>query len=151
MLSAREQDYRDEADFEVAVSVATSIGVQALADQQALTAVCGGRPMATGSRTLLLDAASGLTFGGGPSLTQMAAVARRAAPTVTMALHVCGGQTNLAELRAAATRWSRDVRVIAVRVDPTSRTAFQPVGEMLVLTVSDLKDLPRLLWVVSRR
>lgn len=149
-LSCHPEDYASDDEFEIAISVLASLVVPAFAERQAVTVNAGERRLATGSRLALLDATSTLELSPGPSLAAMTLAARRATTGVTVAVPICGSRLPVADLRAATTRWPREVRVLAVRVGAGERSAVRTIGEATLLDVAALADLPRLLLRVGR-
>ena len=137
--------YTDELDFELAVSVCGSLGVQALKMEQDLT-LTAAATLPTGTRTRLLDGLAqvelrthGRDFG-----AVSEGLVRRARSVSTVAL-VTGGVTPLDVIRRSANRFPPDVRVVAVRVGAGAVAAHRAVGRLRMLTLGSLDDLPRLL------
>jgi uncharacterized protein (DUF58 family) len=137
--------YTDELDFELAVSVCGSLGVQALQMEQDLTLTTVDT-LPSGTRNRLLDGLSavqlrreGRDFG---AVTE--GLVRHARSVSTVAL-ITGARTPLDTVRRAADRFSPDVRVLAVRAEEGAETAHRAVGRLRMLTVGSLDDLPRLL------
>lgn len=144
--------YGDEDEFETAVSAAASIGVRALEEDQDLSAVAGDRPLPTVAARLFLDALAGVGLRDEPSpligagLDQL----RRRASGLSLAVLVSGSRASIGDLRAAAVRVPRGVRVVILRVDPGTATASVPFGDHALATLRELDDLPSLLWTMTR-
>jgi uncharacterized protein (DUF58 family) len=137
--------YTDELDFELAVSVCGSLGIQALHMEQDLT-LTAEAPMPVGTRTRLLDGLSQLelrTHGRDFGAVSEGLV-RRARSVSSVAL-VTGAVTPTDVIRRAANRFPPDVRVVAVRVAEGAEAAHRAVGRLRMLTLGSLDDLPRLL------
>jgi uncharacterized protein (DUF58 family) len=137
--------YTDELDFELAVSVCGSLGIQALHMEQDLT-LTAEAPMPVGTRTRLLDGLSQLelrTHGRDFGAVSEGLV-RRARSVSSVAL-VTGAVTPADVIRRAANRFPPDVRVVAVRVAEGAEAAHRAVGRLRMLTLGSLDDLPRLL------
>jgi len=142
--------YLDDDEFELAVSIAASLGVRTLRDEQELTVLGAGHHLACASGPLMLDELAGIELGGArdglvPQLEQL----RRVAVGVSVAMLVTGSRASIADLRAAAARLPVDVTTYAVRAGGDGATGFRPVGNMHVLTVAELSELPHLLWAVT--
>jgi uncharacterized protein (DUF58 family) len=142
--------YADPTEFETAVSAAASLGVRVLLDDQQVSMVVAGERIPTASGTAMLDALCTVETGGRASAiaTEVHHLFRFASG-LSLAVVITGSQTSVADLRAAATRFPSDVRVLCLRVDHASTTALQPIGSQLLLTLADLDDLPQLLWAVA--
>ena len=137
--------YTDEIDFELAVSVCGSMGVQALRMEHDLT-VTTADTLPTGTTNRLLDGltrlqlrSAGRTFG---SVSE--GLVREAQWVSTVAL-ITGASTPLDVLRRTAERFSPDVRIVTVRAVHGAEAAHRVLGRMRMLTVGALEDLPRLL------
>jgi uncharacterized protein (DUF58 family) len=144
-LSTLPDEYREAAEFELAISVAGSIGLRALRDSRVLDA-----------RTQQAAALAQL-----PSLPRRAldarALARPArrhrrarrrhrahAPDAAVVVLVTGSRTDAAELRLACSRLPLGVRALAVVADTrVDAPALQRIGEADVVTVGALDQLPR--------
>lgn len=138
--------------FELAVSITGSLGVRALSDEQDVSLMACGRQVPVVSGPTMLDRLAGVEPGRGrmPLVDQVQTLVNDVAG-ISLAIVVTGSETPIAELRAAMIRFPLDVRTIAVRVDPTGRTGFRPVGDTLVLTVASLDELGHLLWAVTQQ
>ncbi|MEB0304815.1 DUF58 domain-containing protein [Cryobacterium sp. 10I1] len=148
-LSLAADDYADDEEFELAVSVAGSLGVRAIRDQVQHRPNRAGtkqRPAAERLSTLtitrLLDdlcrvdrTADALPLG---ALAQSAA---DAVAGVSVAFLVYGSTVSLAELRAAATHFPGGVEVVAVVCATESVPSLRRVAELSVLTIGFLEDL----------
>jgi len=137
--------YTDELDFELAVSVCGSLGVQALRMEQDLTLTTAAT-LPTGTTTRLLDSlsqvelrTSGRDFG-----AVSEGLLRRAQTASTVAL-ITGSATPVDVIRRAADRFGPDVRVIGIRAGEGAEAGHKAVGRLRVLTLGVLDDLPRLL------
>jgi uncharacterized protein (DUF58 family) len=144
LVSTRLDDYRDDEEFETAISVAGSLGVQALREQHGLdVSTSTGRLGQSGVRGLL-DALSGVEFERAAPLASVAA--RRAAGSVTalpsVAVLVSGSASDSAELRRACRRFPLDARTLIVRcrADDSDLT-IRSVSGFDLATISRLEDL----------
>lgn len=154
-LGLAESDYADEDEFELAVSVAGSLGVRAIRDARTVSVVAsavspdasrrrmpGLRPLCTLTRTRLLDDLSGVERS--PAALPVSELARAAADTVagiSVAFLVCGSATTLTRLRTAASRFPAGVDVVAVICAPETVPSLRRVAELSVLTIGYLEDL----------
>jgi len=155
-MSLAPEDYRDDDEFELAVSVTGSLGVRAIRDARSVSVVTGqhGAP-STPSRQLhgirslaahrsdrLLDELARIDrVDQAPGLRQLARSVADQLSQVSLAFLVCGGTVPGLQLRAAANSFPSEVRVIAVVCDPDVEPGLRPVGGLDVLHVGLLDDL----------
>jgi uncharacterized protein (DUF58 family) len=140
--------YPDPEDFETAVSVGASVAVQAIQDELEATVVVADRwtRKETGQRQTrqrILDTCARAELGR-TGLAELVPQGIRLAPGATFALIVTGANPSFATLRRRTAHLPAEVRVTAVRVDPTDRPGLSG-SPLRVLTVTALGDLRRLL------
>ena len=154
-LSLAESDYAGEEEFEMAVSVAGSLGVRAIRDARTVSVVASAappesarrrmpalRPLSTLTRTRLLDDLSGVDRSGAAlPVSELAKAAADTVAGISVAFLVCGSTTSLTQLRTAAGRFPTGVDVVAVVCDPETVPSFRRVAELSVLTIGYLEDL----------
>ncbi|MDF1480026.1 DUF58 domain-containing protein [Leifsonia sp. H3M29-4] len=156
-LSLASADYLTEEEFEMAVSVAGSLGARAIRDARTVTVVASEttpefakrkvfavRPLSTLTRARLLDdlalvehAESAL------SIVDVARVTGEQASGVSVAFLVCGSGASVQELRAASTMFPIGVEVVAVVCDPERTPGLRRVAGLSVLTIGYLEDLQK--------
>jgi uncharacterized protein (DUF58 family) len=156
-LSLAASDYQSEEEFELAVSVAGSLGARAIQDARTVTVVVSEatpqfakrkvlavRGLATLTRTRLLDdlavvepAESAI------AITDVARVTGDQAGGVSVAFLVCGSGATPQELRAASMKFPLGVDVVAVVCDPDARPGLRRVAGLSVLTIGYLEDLQK--------
>jgi uncharacterized protein (DUF58 family) len=138
--------YRSEDEFELAMSVAGSIGVRAVRDQQDICLVAASHAVTASSQRRILDTlARGELADRGQDLASLAGRASRLAPDTTVLMLLTGSVIPFHALRGAAVYFGPDVRVIAIRLEPDAPPGISRSGEMTVLAVRALADLPLLL------
>lgn len=148
LLDGEARHYRDDDDFELAVSVAASLALRAMRDGLDLTVVAGGVAMATTTSAVVLDGFCRPQRG--DRRADLAAATRTCltrAGDVSTALLVTGGRAAPADLRNAASRLPADVTVLAVQCERGRTAAAQQVAGMAVLAVDELDGLARVLRV----
>ncbi len=146
ILSMREDDYADPEEFELAVSVCGSLGLQAIREDGGLTVLVQQGRVRGDHRTRLLDDLTRLELS--PARTSLAEVARVATATVTDASVVAvvvGSRVTPTDLRAAAVRLPVDARLVAMQCVPGASVSRGRVADMQVLTLGELPDLPNAL------
>jgi uncharacterized protein (DUF58 family) len=147
VVSTDRDEYASPADFELAVSAYTSIGLAQLAESGDLAVVAKGGmlPVAKAGRGSLLDQAAAIKLGSGGSLAKAAARARSQAPGATLAVLVTGTTLSQAELRRIAWFLPREAVTLAVRCEVGSELSVSRVGRLSLLTLGQLEDLPKVL------
>lgn len=136
--------YGDSEDFELAVSVAGSLGIRSIADDQIRTVIVGTRALPSMTRSSLLDALAGVEAGGGEgALERSVALASRTTRNPSIVLIVTGAGTSDVDIRRMARRFSIDVRVVAIRVG-AGELEVKKIRNVLLLAIERLDDLPRI-------
>lgn len=156
-LSLATSDYATEEEFEMAVSVAGSIGARAIRDTRDVSVVVSEatpefakrrvfavRSLTTISRNRLLDELALVELAESAlPLVDVARVASGRIPNVSIAFLVCGSGTTPGQLRAASMKFPAGVEVIAVVCDPHIVPGMRQVAGLSVLTIGYLEDLQR--------
>jgi uncharacterized protein (DUF58 family) len=145
-LSTHPDEYREPDEFELAVSVAGSVGLRALRDSRVLDARVQSGPLRADTGRRFLDALAALDHSrprdGG--LVHLAGAMAAGAPQAAVAVLVGGSRVDAADLRLACSRLPYGVRVLAVvadvRVDAPS---LRRVGDADVVTIGALDQLGR--------
>ena len=138
--------YRTEEEFELAMSVAASIGVRAVKDQQDVCTVAASHAVTAASPHRILDTlARGALAEHGQDLSTLAGRAYRLARDTTVLMLLTGSVIPFRALKGAATYFGPDVRVIALRCEPDAPPGLSRSGDLTVLALRTLTDLPMLL------
>ncbi|MCU1437852.1 MAG: hypothetical protein JWP66_939 [Naasia sp.] len=156
-LSLADADYESEEQFELAVSVAGSLGVRAIRDARTVSVVVSERtpefakrkllavrPLATLSPARLLDDLARVEAA--PAALGLVDLARVTSDQVTgasVAFLVHGSTATPAQLRTAAAVFPAGVEVVAVVCDPGYAPSLRRIGELTVLTIGYLADLQK--------
>lgn len=150
--------YADEAEFELAVSAAASVGARAIRDARTVSFVVssrgrGGRgrgsnmrELPTVSRDRLLDALCIVERD--DEAAMLADVARSAAeglPGVSLAFLVTGSGRGVPALRAAASRLPAGIEAVAVLCAPEGEASARTVAGLTVFGIGYLEDLRAML------
>lgn len=159
VLSLQPADFHSEDEFELAVSVAGSLGTRAIRDGRDLAVVASeqtqelARSSVHSIRSLpvlsiraLLDELSGVeqTTSTMP-IEDVCAFTAQAIPDVSIAIVVCGSAVTATRLRSLTLRFGPDVAVLAVRIDPLAAPSYRELAGVGVLTIAVLDDLRSLL------
>ena len=144
-------------EFELAVSVAGSLGVRAIRDVRTVTVVTSEltpefakrkvfavRMLSTLTRARLLDDLATVEHAESAlSIEDVARVTGEQAGGVSVAFLICGSGTSAQELRAASTRFPLGVETVAVVCNPESTPGLRRVSGLSVLTIGYLEDLQK--------
>jgi uncharacterized protein (DUF58 family) len=140
------ESYRTDEEFELAMSVAGSICVRAVADQHDVCLVAASSAVTAASRHRIMDTlARGELAERGQDLPTLAGRAYRLARDTTVLMLLTGSVVPFRALKAAATYFGPDVRVIALRCEPEAPPGINSSGDLTVLALRTITDLPILL------
>lgn len=156
-LSLSSADFATDEEFELAVSVAGSLGSRAIREIREVSVVVGEktpefavrkvvavRSLSTRSRSRLLDELAVVDPAETAiAITDIARVAGAQVAGVSVAFLICGSATTPTELRAASTKFPVGVEVIAVVCDPDAAPRLRSSPGLSVLTIGLLEDLPK--------
>jgi len=165
VLALGADDYADEEEFELAVSVVGSIGSRAILDGRAVDIIVGAevpelvrrsvravRELRAATRRTLLDDLAGIELSSSVApLTDACAMAAQTHAEMSIVFVVCGSTVSMRTLRAAALAFPVNVSVVGVVCDPRAQPSFRGLGEVAVMTVGLLDDLRLLMLEASRR
>ena len=154
-LSLATSDYASEEEFELAVSVAGSLGVRAIRDGRTVSVVVSTitpefakrktyavRPLATHVPARLLDDLAVVEVANAAlGIRDVGRIAAEDNVGISVAFLVCGSLATPAELRAASNSFPVDVAVVAIVCDPDAVPGFRRVAGLSVLTIGYLEDL----------
>ncbi|MFS0705810.1 DUF58 domain-containing protein [Cellulomonas sp. 179-A 9B4 NHS] len=155
LLGLAADDFADEEELELAVSVFASLGVQALRDGQdayvatseeaprvTRGAVVSLRTLPTATPRALLDATCTLAAGERATpLEDVASLAAGTCPEMSVAFLVVGSVPGADRLRAAAHALPAGTTVIALRCERDADPSARTLREVTVVTIGALGDL----------
>lgn len=144
IVDADPASYRDEQDFETAVSAAASLLVRAIMDGYDVTFLCGAHAMTRGTGRTALDACSRAELSG-ERLTEVAGRGSRLAPDTSLVCLVTGPGASFTSLQRAAAQFPIEVSKTAINVDGSAKATFKSAGDLPLLTLGKLSELPGLL------
>jgi uncharacterized protein (DUF58 family) len=142
--------YATEDEFELALSAAGSVAVRAIQDEQQASVLASQEGVADGTIQQILDALTRADFGT-DTLADLTGSVLRTAPDTSIAVLITGSVPPFAAVRRAAAALPVEIDTVALRVDPDGDPGMTSVGNMTVLTLRALNDLPALMRVVSER
>lgn len=143
--------YATEDEFELALSAAGSIAVRAVADEQQASVVASGEAVGDGSMQQILDALTRADFAAEATLTSLAGSVLRTAPDTSLAVLITGSVLPFSVVRRAGAALPPEIDTVALRIDLGADVGMTTVGDMTVLTMQALNDLPALMRVVAER
>jgi uncharacterized protein (DUF58 family) len=154
-LSLATSDDATEAEFELGVSVAGSLGVRAIRDGRTVSVVVSTvtpdfakrksyavRALATHVPARLLDDLAVVDAASAAlGIRDVGRIAAEGNAGISVAFLVCGSLVTPTELRAASHAFPVDVAVVAIVCDPDAVPGFRRVAGLSVLTIGYLEDL----------
>lgn len=141
-LSTNTAEYTTENDFELAVSVAASIGLEAFKEQRNLSIRTHAGPLHTETGRNMLDDMTRIE--GRPLRGTSLDVARETAdnvPNASVFFLITGSHPSPGDLRRAANVAPPGVRAFAIRCAHGLETGRASIGDLTVVSIGDLQDL----------
>lgn len=145
-LSTNVDEYAEGADLELAISAAASIGKQAIREQREVSVLTQDGRLRSETARILLDGMTRLV--GESSRTTATDVARLtgdAVPNASVMFFVVGTAVTPGQLRTAAASAPPGVRCFAIRCQTGAALDRRAIGDLTVLTLGEITELPRLL------
>lgn len=142
VVSSRLEDYGNDDEFELAISVAGSLGTQALADGQQLSAAASHTSLPGRALQPFLDGLSGLAYDW--QAGRLVDVARRLAGdnlAASVIVLCVGSGVSVTDLRRARQFLPVDTRVIAIRCVIGAEPSVRWLGDLGVATLGRLEEL----------
>lgn len=142
-LSTNRAEYGDD-EFELAVSIAGSLGLRALRDASRVDVLTPQRALRARTPRILLDSLSGVeqTPGRAAGTAELSAQAAQTAPAASVVVLVSGSRVSPTNIQAALSRLPLGARALAVIARPGSETSRRRIGDADALTVGDLDAVP---------
>lgn len=149
LLSIDPDEYDSDDEYELGISCAASVAVQALRDDQTLTVIAGDRQFPAVNPTKLLDRFSGIegTPGVG-GIEQSLQLARRVAPDASVAVLCIGSRLGVPEIRRATSRVALEMNNVVLRAALDAESNYRVVGTSRFVNVPQLDALNRGLTAV---
>lgn len=140
-LSLGAEDYASGDEFELAVSVAGSVGLAAFAASQALSAFAGNQRIASGEGLRLLDALSGVETDTGSGLGGVVRALLAAADALDVVFVVVGSGMAVDAISDVRRYFPVWLPVIALRCHDGGPPGLRRQGSFTLLNVTKLDDL----------
>jgi uncharacterized protein (DUF58 family) len=141
--------YSDAEQFELAVSIAASLGLRAIADGQETSCVAGSAGVGAHSGQALLDGLSRVELGvpaiSVPETAMRAASMLQSASVVAL---VSGSAVPAGSLSLAAQRFGADAQVLAIRATDGA-TSLDRHPPMITIAADSLDTFARAMWTVA--
>lgn len=141
--------YESDDEFELAVSVATSLAAQVIRDGTALNIVSESRRLHTHSASAMLDDSCRMELSGklGGNARDFARTATKRLPPPSVLFIIAGSKMTASDYRQIEVLFPAETTVIAFRIELGADAALRQVAGVKVAVVGALRDLPK---VVSR-
>jgi len=150
VLSTAAADYDDPAEFELAVSVAGSLGLQALREERDVTVLVQGQTLRGQTGGRLLDELTRLELAGrGARLAELSREVAEQVPDASAAVLLYGATVPPALVHLAGTRLPIDVRSLAVRCVPGVPVVRRALADLTTIDLGVLADLPSVMRRVN--
>lgn len=151
VLATRNDDYADEDEFELAVSVAASLSRSAQVEGKEVTVFTTEGRLSGPTPQRLLDSYSRIQpVTRGPELSERVRVVAAETPGASVVALISGSLTPVEDIRLASIRVPVMARSLTVRVAPTEQISRRAVRDFELLTLPGLDDLPRAIRAVTR-
>ncbi|TKV27855.1 DUF58 domain-containing protein [Arthrobacter sp. NamB2] len=141
-LSTNLNEYATDVEFELAVSVAGSIGLQAIREQRNLSVLTQGGPLRTETGRNLLDDMTRIEGKAmRSSALDLARTTADSVPNASVVFFVVGPEVTPSQLRSAAASIPPGIRCLAIRCVTDGQQSRATIGDLTVLTLTTLNDL----------
>lgn len=149
-LSTSTDDYADPAEFETAISILGSLGLQAVRDEMDVVVQTSRQTLPATSGKRLLDALSGVEWAARHDrfLDLAATIAQQHGGASVIMMHA-GANVEPALVRRARTLLPAQARVIVFTVVKDAKPRLQPIGDVSLATIGSVSDLPRVMRGVA--
>ena len=139
--------YASDDEFELAISITASIGVQVVRDGTSMSIVSERMPLSTSTPVALLDDSSRLveTSGDYANLRDFARDSTKRLPAPSVVMIVGGSSVPLADFRAAESVFALDTQTIGFRAKFGAPSRIAKVSGLTVVTIGQIGDLPRVM------
>lgn len=158
VLDVLASEYETEEEFELAVSAAASLALQAVRDDREVLMVTSGMSelrrgemisitsLPTRTPKTLLDATSSIAIDErAQRLESVTTLTAQTFPELSIAFLVTGSQVTVDRLRRAAFAFPANATTVVVRVEPGAEPTLRATRDFSVLTIGVLGDLKHLI------
>lgn len=135
--------YADDDEFELAVSIFASLGVQVIRDRTKIAAQTESLQLRTSTPVSLLDDSCRIAQAKTTdSLRELVRDAVRRTPAASVAILVVGSVTPLADVRSVETVLPSDALLLVFRAQRGADARIARVGGTAIATIGELGELP---------
>lgn len=159
VLGMHDDEFASDDEYELAVSMAGSLGIRAIRDGRQVAVVASDqildvakksvraiRSLAVTTPTSLLDDLSTVEHSpNAMDVEEVCSLATRAMSDLSIVFVLCGSTIGRSRLMELPLRFGPGVQVVAVVADPSAKPAFHRLGDVGVLTVALLDDFRMML------
>lgn len=147
-ISVNPDDYIDSQEFELAVSVHASIGVQCLQQNRPVTAHAGSTHAIPRNATELLDGCSGIDpdIDDNPNLAQ---TTLEHAPDASFYFFTVGRLKTIDDIKHMVLALPRSATCVVLQAATGQPRAIKRYSDFTLATVGDLNDLPMIMGVLA--
>lgn len=147
-ISVNPDDYIDSQEFELAVSVHASIGVQCLQQNRPVTAHAGSTHAIPRNATEFLDGCSGIDpdIGDNPNLAQ---TTLEHAPDASFYFFTVGRLKTIDDIKHMVLALPRSATCVVLQAATGQPRAIKRYSDFTLATVGDLNDLPMIMGVLA--
>jgi uncharacterized protein (DUF58 family) len=164
VLSLDETEFASDDEFELAVSVAGSLGIRAIRDSRDLAVVMSEeipefvrkairsvRSLSTVSARALLDDLTGVASETAVMpVEEVCALAAQVVTDLSIAVVVCGSAMDARRLQSIAVKFPLDVVVLAIVCDLSAQPSYRELPGVRVMSIALLDDLGHLMSRMTR-
>jgi uncharacterized protein (DUF58 family) len=154
VLGMHEDEFGSDDEYELAVSIAGSLGIRAVRDGRQLAVLASDqildvakrsvramRSLAVTTPTALLDDLSTVERSAfAMDFEEVCSLATRAMTDLSIVFVLCGSTVERARLMQLPLRFDPGVQIVAIVADPSARPGFGRLGAVGVLTIPLLED-----------
>lgn len=141
-LSLDPDEYATVDEFELAISVAASLGAQAIREERPVTVSAGRELLRARSGRMLLDGFATLDPQPGAGVLPAGRHTAAAVPNASVAVLITGPRPDALTIRRAGTTFPVGIRVLALRMDAGATLKLGAIDRVDVATIGALADLP---------
>lgn len=151
-LSTNPDDYGDPDEFETAISVLGSLGLQAIRDEMDVVVRTSRRALPATNGKRLLDGLSGVAWSPRHErLIGLAAEIGREHPGASVVMLHAGRGIDVATVRRATSLLPAQARILVIQAIDGAKARVQPLGGATLAQLPSVHELPRIVRAVSEQ
>lgn len=151
-LSTNPDDYGDPEEFETAISVLGSLGLQAIRDEMDVVVRTSRRSLPATNGKRLLDGLSGVDWSPRHDrLVGLASEIGRQHPGASVVMLHAGRGVDVATVRRATSLLPAQARILVIQSIAGAKARVQPLGTATLAQLPSIVELPRIVRAVSEQ